>query len=71
MYWMDEIPCEKPHRKCRVKLFAEFGKAKPGSIVEAEVCPTCGVHVASNQLGYDDTGGWNIPSELAEVLQGE
>ncbi len=64
-------PCSRPHEKRRVKLLAEFGKAKAGTVVEADICPKCGVRVSSKQLGSDDFGAWMIPSELAEIIPEE
>lgn len=64
---MNQTPCGKPHQERRMKLLAEFGKAKPGTVVEADICPSCGVRVSSKQLGYDDEGCWMVPSALVEV----
>jgi len=44
-----------------------FGNAEPGTIVEAEICPDCGVCVKSKELGCNDHGFSTIPSALAEV----
>jgi hypothetical protein len=63
------MSCGKTHVKRRVKLLVKFGNAEPGTIVEAEICPDCGVKVTSKQLGYDNDGWYMIPSELAEVVE--
>jgi hypothetical protein len=47
----------------------EFGNAEPGKIVEAELCPDCGVYVEANQLGCNDEGFYMIPSALAEFVE--
>ena len=59
------MSCGKEHQKRRVKLLVKFGNAEPGTIVEAELCPDCGVKVTSKQLGYDHGGWYMIPSALA------
>jgi hypothetical protein len=64
------MSCGKEHRKRRVKLLEKFGNTEPGTIVEAEICPDCGVKVTSKQLGYDDQSWYMIPSALAEVVEG-
>ena len=64
---MNETPCNKPHEKRPVKLLAEFGRAKSGTIVEADICSECGVRVTSKHLGNNDEGWWLIPSALVEV----
>lgn len=66
---MEQTACGKPHRKCRIKSLAEFGKAKPGTVVNADICPKSGLYVASRELGYDDAGAWKIPSKLAVVVE--
>ena len=63
------MPCGKEHQKRRVKLLVKFGNAEPGTIVEADRCPDCGVKVTSKQLGYTDEGWYMIPSALAEVVE--
>jgi hypothetical protein len=63
------MSCGKAHQKRRVKLLVKFGNAEPGTIVEAEICPDCGVKVTSKQLGYDGEGWYMIPSALAEVVK--
>ncbi len=62
------MSCGKTHVKQRVRLLATFGKADPGTIVESETCPDCGVYVKSKQLGCNDEGFYMIPSALAEVV---
>jgi hypothetical protein len=47
----------------------KFGKAGPGTIVEAEICPDFGVKVTSKHLGCNDEGFYMIPSGLAEVVE--
>jgi hypothetical protein len=59
----------KEHQKRRVKLLEKFGNAEPGTIVEAELCPDCGVKVTSKRLGYNDESWYMIPSALAEVVK--
>jgi hypothetical protein len=61
--------CGKRHLKRRVKLLVKFGPARTGTIVEAEVCPDCGVSVKANQLGCNDEGFYMISSALAEVVE--
>ncbi|MGD0228333.1 MAG: hypothetical protein ABSF71_39020 [Terriglobia bacterium] len=63
------MSCGKGHQKRRVKLLVKFGNAEPGTIVEAEICPDCGVKVSSKQLGRNDEGFYMIPSALAEVVE--
>lgn len=63
------MSCGKEHQKRRVKLLVKFGNAEPGTIVEAELCPDCGVKVTSKQLAYNDFGWYMIPSALAEVVE--
>jgi len=63
------MSCGKEHQKRRVKLLVKFGEAEPGTIVEAEICPDCGVKVTSKQLGYNDYGWYMIPSALAEIVE--
>jgi hypothetical protein len=63
------MSCGKTHVKQRVKLLVRFGKAEPGTIVEPDTCPDCGVKVTSKQLGYDGDGWYMIPSALAEVVE--
>jgi len=65
---MAETRCNKPHERRRVKLLAEFGRAKPGTIVEADMCSECGVRVASTHLGNNDEGSYIIPSKLAVIV---
>jgi hypothetical protein len=62
------MSCGNTHVKQRVKLLVRFGKAEPGTIVEADVCPDCGVEVTSKELGYDDHGWCMIPAAPAEVV---
>jgi hypothetical protein len=61
------MSCGKEHLKRRVKLLAKFGNAEPGTTVEAEHCPSCGVCVKAKQLGCNDEGFYLIPSALAQV----
>ncbi len=63
------MSCCERHQKRRVKLLARFGNAEPGTVVEAEVCPDCGVYVKAKQLGCNDEGHYMIPSALAEVVK--
>jgi len=65
------MDCGKPeqHQKSRVKLLAKFGKAPAGTVVEADLCPECGVFVASAQLGLSDKGSYMIPSRLAQIIK--
>jgi hypothetical protein len=63
------MSCGKAHQKRRVKLLVKFGNAEPGTIVEAELCPDCGVKVTSKQLGYNDECWYMIPSALAAVVE--
>jgi len=63
------MSCDKRHLKQRVKLLVGFGNAKPGTIVEVELCPDCGVYVKAKQLGCNDEGSYLIPSELAKVVE--
>ena len=63
------MSCGKRHQKRRVKLLVKFGNAEPGTIVEAELCPECGVFVTAKQLGCSDEGLYMIPSALAEVVK--
>ena len=63
------MSCGKEHQKRRVKLLEKFGNAEHGTIVEAELCPDCGVKVTSKQLDYNDYGWYMIPSALAEVVE--
>lgn len=63
------MSCGKEHQKRRVKLLVKFGNAEPGTIVEAELCPECGVKVTSKQLDYNDCGWYMIPLELAETVE--
>jgi hypothetical protein len=46
-----------------------FGNGRPGTTVEAEICPDCGVYVKARQLGCNDEGFYMIPSALAEVIE--
>ena len=61
------MSCGRGHWKRRVKLLVIFGNAEPGTIVEAELCPSCGVCVKAKQLGCNDEGFYLIPSALAQV----
>jgi len=61
--------CGKRHQKQRVKLLVGFANAKPGTIVEAEICSDCGVYVKAKQLGCNDEGSYMVPSALAEVVE--
>ena len=63
------MSCEKKYEKRRVKLRERFGNAESGAVVEAEICPTCGVKVRSKQLGRNVEGLYMIPSALAEVVE--
>jgi hypothetical protein len=63
------MSCGKKHQKRRVKLLVKFGEAEPGTIVEAEICPDCGVKVTAKQLGRNDEGFYMIPSALAAVVE--
>jgi hypothetical protein len=63
------MSCGKRHQKQQVKLPVKFGNVEPGTIVEAEVCPDCGVKVTSKQHGYDNEGWYMIPSAFAEEVQ--
>jgi hypothetical protein len=64
------MSCGERHQKRRVKLLVKFGNAEPGTVVEAELCPDCGVYVTAKQLGCNDEGLYVIPSALAEVVEG-
>jgi hypothetical protein len=66
---VDDKPCGNPHETRRVKLLAEFGKAKPGTTLEVEICLKCGVRVKSREIGYDDSGWRTIPSGLIEPVE--
>jgi len=63
------MACDKKHLKQRIKLLVNFGSAKPGTIVEAEICPDCGVYVKAKQLGCNDEGSYMIPSALAQIIE--
>ncbi len=63
------MSCGKGHEKRRVKLLVKFANAEPGTIVEAEICPDCGVKVTSKQLGRNDEGFHMIPAGLPEVVE--
>ena len=63
------MSCGKGHQKRRIKLLVKFGNAEPGTIVEAELCPCCGVYVKAKQLACNDEGFYMIPSALAEVVE--
>jgi len=63
------MACGKGHQKRRVKLRVKFGRGKAGTIVEAELCPDCGVYVKAKQLGCNDEGYYMIPSALVEVVE--
>lgn len=63
------MSCGRGHRKRRVKLLMKSGPANTGTIVEAELCPSCGVCVKAKQLGLNDEGLYLIPSALAEVVE--
>jgi len=62
--------CRKPeqHQRRRIKLLAKFGQAPAGSIVEADICPECGIFVGAEQLGLSDHGSYLIPAALAEII---
>jgi hypothetical protein len=45
------MSCDKAHQKRRVKLLVKFGNAEPGTIVEAEVCRSCGVSLKADDFG--------------------
>ena len=62
------MACGEKHRKGRVKLLVKFGNAEPGTVVEAEICPDCGVYVTAKQLGWNDEGSFMIPRALAEAV---
>lgn len=63
--------CGKPeqHQKKRIKLRSKFRQVPAGTVVEADVCPECGVFVADEQLGLPSHGSYMIPSALAEVVE--
>lgn len=63
------MSCAKTHQKRRVKLLDRFGNAAPGTIVEADICPDCGVKVTDKELGYNDEGWYMNPSALEEVVE--
>jgi hypothetical protein len=63
------MSCAITHQKRPGKLLVKFGKAEPGTIVEAELCPDCGVKVTSKRLGWNDEGWHMLPSALAEVVE--
>ena len=63
------MACGKGHRKRRVKLPVRFGSAEPGTIVEAQFCPSCGVYVKAKQFGCNDEGLSTNPSALAEAAE--
>ena len=44
------MSCGKRHLKRRVKLLAKLGNAEPGTIVEAELCPSCGVSLKADDF---------------------
>jgi hypothetical protein len=46
----------------------EFGNAEPGTIVEAERCPACGVYVKAKQLGCNEEGFCMIPTALPDQI---
>ncbi len=45
------MSCGKEHQKRRVKLLTKFGNAEPGTIVNAELCPDCGVSLKADDFG--------------------
>ena len=63
--------CQKPekYQRRRIKLLAKFGKAPAGSIVEADICPGCGICVAAAQLRLFDQGSYLIPAAPAEIIK--
>jgi hypothetical protein len=63
--------CGKPekHQRRRIKLLAKFGQAPAGSIVEADICPECGISVAATQLGLSDQGSYLIPERLTKIIE--
>jgi hypothetical protein len=63
------MSCDEAHQKRRLKLLVKFGNAEPGTIVKAELCPSCGVYVKAKQLGCNDEGFYLIPSALAKVVE--
>ena len=63
------MSCGKRHQKRRVKLLVKFGDSRAQAIVEAEICPDCGVYVKAKQLGCNDEGYYMIPSALVEVVE--
>ena len=63
------MACGKEHQKGLIKLRVKFGNGKAGTIVEAELCPDCGVYVKAKRLGCNDEGSYLIPSALAEVVE--
>ena len=63
------MSCGKKHQKRRVTLLVRFGNAEPGRIVEAELCPACGLYVKAKQLACNDEGFYMIPAALAEIVE--
>jgi hypothetical protein len=63
------MTCSKRHVKKRVNLLVRFANAEPGTNVDAEGSPDCGVYVKAKQLGCNDQGFYLIPSALAEVVE--
>ncbi len=63
--------CGKParHQSKRIKLRAEFGQMPAGTMVEADICPECGIFVADEQLGLPSGGSHMIPSAFAEITK--
>jgi formate dehydrogenase maturation protein FdhE len=50
-------------------LLVKFGNSRAQAIVEAEICPDCGVYVKAKQLGRNDEGFYLIPSALGQVVE--
>jgi hypothetical protein len=63
--------CGKPeqHRKKHLRLRTEFGQVPAGTVVEADICPECGIFVIAEQLGLDDQGFYLIHALLAEIIE--
>jgi len=63
------MSCGKGHQKRRIMLLVKFGNSRAQAIVEAEICPDCGVYVKAKQLGRNDEGFYLIPSALGQVVE--
>ena len=57
------------HQRKRIRLQAKFGQVPAGTVVEADVCPECGIFVIAEQLGLHDQGSYLIPATLAEIIE--